>query len=255
MSESPPPHPPVVVDPDPTPSDEGGLSMTLVEHLGELRRRLIWVVGTVLVGAIAAFAVSGQVLDLLVLPLPEEFRTLHVTSPAGAFGAQLKIAGFIGLAFAMPVLLFHAYRFISPGLTSRERRVVRPALFAATFLFAAGVALAYAVMPYMIRFLTGFIRPPFEDTFLVDEYIGFVTTTLLGFGLVLEFPILLVVLAQIGILNHAFLARRRRWAILVIVLVAIVLTPGSDPLSPLVLGLVMYGLFEVSLLLIRRFRG
>jgi sec-independent protein translocase protein TatC len=246
MSE-PPSQPPAV--------DDDGPSMTLVEHLGELRRRLIIVVVTVLVGAIAAFAISETVLNLLVQPLPPEYRTLHVTTPAGAFGAQLKIAGFLGLAFAMPVLLFHAYRFVAPGLTRGERRIVRPALVAAALLFAGGIALGYAVLPYMLRFLVGFIKPPFTDTFLVDDYIGFVTTTLLGFGLVLEFPVILVILARIGILSHAFLARRRRWVVLIIALTAIILTPGQDPISPLVIGIVMYLLFEVTLVLIKRIRG
>lgn len=232
------------------------MAMTLVEHLGELRRRLIIVVATVLVGAVAGFWLSTQVLHILVELLPADYRVLYFTSPAGAFAAQLKIAGFIGLALAMPVLLYQAYRFITPGLTRRERRLVWPGLIAAVGLFAAGIGIGYFVIPFMLRFLIDIA--PVDITsplFTIDEYIGFVTTTLLAFGLVLEFPIVLVVLARVGILTHAFLARRRRWALLVIVLTAIVLTPGSDPISPTIMSLVMYGLFEVSLLIIRRVRG
>lgn len=230
--------------------------MTLIEHLGELRRRLIIVVATILVGAVVGFFVSTDLLRVLVALLPPDYRTLYFTSPAGAFAAQLKIAGFTGLALAMPVLLFQAYRFVTPGLTRRERRLIWPGLLAAVLLFVGGIALGYAVIPFMLRFLIQ-IAPPdvTSPLFTIDEFIGFVTTTLLAFGLVLEFPIVLIVLARVGILSHAFLARRRRWAVLVIVLTAIVLTPGSDPISPTIMGLVMYGLFEVSLLLIRRFRG
>lgn len=230
--------------------------MTLIEHLGELRRRLIIVVATILVGAVVGFFVSTDLLRVLVALLPPDYRTLYFTSPAGAFAAQLKIAGFAGLGLAMPVLLFQAYRFVTPGLTRRERRLIWPGLLAAVLLFVGGIALGYAVIPFMLRFLIQ-IAPPdvTSPLFTIDEFIGFVTTTLLAFGLVLEFPIVLIVLARVGILSHAFLARRRRWAVLVIVLTAIVLTPGSDPISPTIMGLVMYGLFEVSLLLIRRFRG
>ncbi len=245
----------MVVDPS-SPADDGGPSMTLVEHLGELRRRLIIVVATILVGAVVGFVVSTDLLRVLVALLPADYRTLYFTSPAGAFAAQLKIAGFTGLALAMPVLLFQAYRFVTPGLTRRERRLIWPGLLAAVILFVGGIALGYAVIPFMLRFLID-IAPPdvTSPLFTIDEYIGFVTTTLLAFGVVLEFPIVLIALARVGILSHAFLARRRRWAILIIVLSAIVLTPGSDPISPTIMGLVMYGLFEVSLLLIRRFRG
>lgn len=245
----------MVVDPSP-PVNDGGPSMTLVEHLGELRRRLIIVVATILLGAVVGFVVSTDLLRVLVALLPPDYRTLYFTSPAGAFAAQLKIAGFTGLALAMPVLLFQAYRFVTPGLTRSERRLIWPGLLAAVVLFVGGIALGYAVIPFMLRFLIE-IAPPdvTSPLFTIDEYIGFVTTTLLAFGVVLEFPIVLIVLARVGILSHAFLARRRRWAVLVIVLSAIVLTPGSDPISPTIMGLVMYGLFEVSLLLIRRFRG
>lgn len=232
------------------------MSMTLIEHLGELRRRLIWIVATVLLGAVIGFWLSTGVLQLLVDLLPPEYRTLYFTSPAGAFAAQLKIAGFTGLAIAMPVLLFHAYRFITPGLTKREKRFVWPGLLAAVALFVGGILLGYFVLPFMLRFLIEIAPPDLTSPlFTIDEYIGFVTTTLLAFGLVLEFPIILIVLARVGILSHAFLARRRRWALLVIVLTAIVLTPGSDPISPTIMALVMYVLFEGSLLLIRRFRA
>lgn len=241
---------------EPTPRAGDGPNMTLIEHLGELRRRLIIVVGTVLVGAVAGYFISTPILRILVNVLPEAYRTLYFTSPAGAFAAQLKIAGFVGLAIGMPVLLFHAYRFITPGLTARERRFVWPGLVAALALFAAGIGLGYFVLPFMLNFLIG-VAPVdvTQPLFTIDDYIGFVTTTLLAFGLVLEFPIVLILLARIGILSHAFLARRRRWAILAITLTAIVLTPGSDPISPIIMGLVMYVLFEGSLLIIRRFRA
>ncbi len=228
--------------------------MSILGHLDELRRRLIQVVIAVLGAAVIGFIFSGSVLDLLRAPLPDAYENLYFTNPADAFSAQLKIAGFLGIALAMPVILFHVWRFVTPGLTARERRFVWPVMLAALALFALGVAVGFAVIPYALNFLLGFARPGLEPLLTVDGYIGFVTTMLLAFGLVLEFPVFLVGLARVGVLNHRRLAAQRRWAILAIVLFAIVLTPGGDPISPLILSGVMFLLFEGSLLVIRLIR-
>ena len=228
--------------------------MSILGHLDELRRRLIQVVIAVLGAAVIGFIFSGSVLDLLRAPLPDAYENLYFTNPADAFSAQLKIAGFLGIALAMPVILFHVWRFVTPGLTARERRFVWPVMLAALALFALGVAVGFAVIQYALNFLLGFARPGLEPLLTVDGYIGFVTTMLLAFGLVLEFPVVLVGLARVGVLNHRRLAAQRRWAILAIVLFAIVLTPGGDPISPLILSGVMFLLFEGSLLVIRLIR-
>ena len=228
--------------------------MSILGHLEELRRRLIQVVIAVLGAAVIGFIFSGAVLDILRAPLPDAYENLYFTNPADAFSAQLKIAGFLGIAMAMPVILFHAWRFVTPGLTPRERRFVWPVMLAALALFALGVAVGFAVIPYALNFLLGFARPGLEPLLTVDGYIGFVTTMMLAFGLVLEFPIVLIGLARVGVLSHRRLAAQRRWAILAIVLFAIVLTPGGDPISPLILSGVMFLLFESSLLVIRLIR-
>ena len=228
--------------------------MSILGHLEELRRRLIQVVIAVLGAAVIGFIFSGAVLDILRAPLPDAYENLYFTNPADAFSAQLKIAGFLGIGMAMPVILFHAWRFVTPGLTPRERRFVWPVMLAALALFALGVAVGFAVIPYALNFLLGFARPGLEPLLTVDGYIGFVTTMMLAFGLVLEFPIVLIGLARVGVLSHRRLAAQRRWAILAIVLFAIVLTPGGDPISPLILSGVMFMLFEGSLLVIRLIR-
>ena len=225
--------------------------MTLVEHLEELRRRLIIVVVSVLAAAVVGFVVAGSILDLLTTRLPEEYRTLIFLNPADPLSAYMKIAGFFGIAVAMPVIIFHVWRFVTPGLTRRERRFVWPVIVAALLLFALGVVIGFIVIPYALNFLLGFAREGLEPALTVDGYIGFVTTMMLAFGLVLEFPIVLVGLARVGVLNYRRVASQRRWAILAIVIFAIVLTPGGDPISPLILSSVMFLLFEGSLLVIR----
>jgi sec-independent protein translocase protein TatC len=226
-------------------------TMTLVEHLEELRRRLIVIVLTVLGAAVIGFILSRTVLALLRDRLPVEYRNLVFLGPADALTAQLKIAGFVGIALAMPVILWQLWRFVSPGLTSGERRYAWPVIIGALGLFATGIVIGYLVIPYTLNFLLDFAQGVATPNLTIDAYIGFVTTMMLAFGLVLEFPIVLIGLSRVGVLNYRRVASRRRWAILAIVIFAIVLTPGGDPISPLILSSVMFILFEGSLLIIR----
>jgi len=233
---------------------EDGATMSLIEHLEELRRRLIVVVLSVLGAAVIGFFLSRNVLILLRDRLPEADRHLIFLGPADAFTAQLKIAGFLGIAIAMPVILFQLWRFVGPGLTPREKRFVWPVIIAALVLFALGLWVGYIIIPYALAFLLAFSEGLAEPNLTIDGYIGFATTMLLAFGLVLEFPIVLVGLARVGILSHRALAARRRWIIVGIVAFAIVVTPGGDPISPTILASVMFVLFEGSLLVIRLIR-
>jgi sec-independent protein translocase protein TatC len=233
---------------------DNSATMTLVEHLEELRRRLIVIVLTVLGAAVIGFIVSRDVLALLRDRLPEQYRNLVFLGPADALTAQLKIAGFIGIAIAMPVILWQLWRFVAPGLTPGERRYAWPVILAALTLFAAGIVIGFVVIPYTLNFLLDFSQGVATPNLTIDAYIGFVTTMMLAFGLVLEFPIVLIGLTRVGVLNYRRVASRRRWAILAIVIFAIVLTPGGDPISPLILSSVMFILFEGSLLIIRMMR-
>lgn len=233
---------------------DDGATMSLIEHLEELRRRLIVIVFAVLGCAVVGFLLSRSVLIILRDRLPEGQQSLIFLGPADAFGAQLKIAGFIGIAIAMPVILFEIWRFVTPGLTKRERRFIWPVILAALVLFALGVTVGYVIIPYALNFLLGFAEGLAEPNLTIDGYIGFVTTMLLAFGLVLEFPIVLIGLARVGILTHRRLAAQRRWIIVGIVAFSIVVTPGGDPISPLILSGVMFVLFEGSLLIIRLIR-
>jgi sec-independent protein translocase protein TatC len=225
--------------------------MTMVEHLEELRRRLMVVIAAIAIGAVAGFIISGPALDILRGPLPDEFDTIYFTSPAGAFVAQLKVAGFVGIALAMPVILYQIWRFVTPGLLPGERRMLWPFLLAGLILFGLGVAIGFVIIPYALVFLLSFAREGIEPLLTIDEYIGFVTTLMLVFGLMLQFPIVLIILSRLGIVTPAWLAARRRWVILLIAIVAAVATPGGDPFSMVVLSLFMYGLFEVTLVVVR----
>jgi len=229
--------------------------MSLLQHLEELRRRLIVIIIAVVLGSAIGFFLSEPILDFLRAPLPAGYDKLYFTTVGGAFGVRIKIAFFAGIALAMPVILFELYRFVTPGLTRSERRIVWPLLLGALVLFAIGMTVGYLIIPFALAFLLSFGEPGrVEPLLTINEYVGFVTTLMLAFGLVMEFPIVLIALSRVGILSYERIARQRRFVILGIVIFAVIVTPGGDPFSPSILSAVMYVLFEISLLIIRLLR-
>jgi sec-independent protein translocase protein TatC len=157
----------------------------------------------------------------------------------------------VGIGLSVPVILYQLWRFVTPGLVPSERRIIWPLLGGAIVLFAIGLGLGYVVIPYAVEFLLSLTLPGVETLLRLSDYVSFAFTVMLAFGLAFQFPIVLLLLARVGILNYRFLSRRRRWAVLVIVLFAVIVTPGGDPLSSAVLSLVMYALFEGTLQLMR----
>ena len=227
--------------------------MSLIEHLEELRSRIIVVAITIVLAGIVGFFLSEPIIAILRAALPEGKQTLIQISVGESLAVRLRVALYVGIAISVPVILFQIWRFVTPGLTRRERRLIWPMLIVAVLLFALGIGLGYFTIPYALNFLLGLTLPGVETQLRLSEYVSFVSTVMLAFGLAFQFPVLLL-LARVGILNYRFLSSRRRWAVLVIVLFAIVATPGGDPLSSIILSLVMYTLFEGTLQLIRKLR-
>jgi len=229
-------------------------TMSLLDHLEELRGRIIVIAVSIVLGGIAGFFLSEPIIAILRAALPEGQDTLIQISVGESLAVRLRVGLYVGIAISVPVILYQVWRFVTPGLTRRERRLIWPMLIGASVLFAIGIGLGYFVIPYALDFLLGLALPGVETQLRLSEYVSFVSTVMLAFGLAFQFPILLLLLARVGILNYRFLSSRRRWAILAIVLFAIVATPGGDPLSSIVLSLVMYALFEATLQLIRKIR-
>jgi sec-independent protein translocase protein TatC len=226
-------------------------TMSLLEHLEELRSRIIVVALAIGVAAVAGFYLADPIIALLRVPLPEDGVELIQTTVAEAFGVRIQLALMTGVALAMPVILYEVWAFVTPGLTRSERRLIWPLLIVAVLLFAAGLGLGYLLIPVAINFLLDFSLEGVRPLLGLAEYVGFVTTLMLAFGLALEFPVILYLLARMGILSYAFLSRRRRWVVILIVLFAVVITPGDILIGSLTLSVVMYGLFEATLQLIR----
>ena len=225
-------------------------TMSLLDHLEELRSRIIVVAIAILLAAIGGFFLAEPLIILLRAPLPEAADLIQ-TSVGEAFGVRMQLALMSGIAMAMPVILYEIWAFITPGLTRRERRLIWPLLGVAILLFAAGVTLGYLLIPVAVNFLLDFSLEGVQPLLSLADYVGFVTTFLLAFGIALEFPVVLFLLARLKILSYAFLSRRRRWAVLLIALFAIVITPGDIVVGSFTLAVVMYALFEITLQLIR----
>ena len=228
-----------------------GGSMPLVDHLTELRDRLIWCLLAVGVGSAVGFILGEQIFDLITAPLPADVPIILTELGAG-FSIRLQVSLVVGVILGMPVILFQIWRFISPGLTPSERRSVLPWIPAALVFFALGVGVAYVVMPYAAQFLLTFITGRVEPMINLASYMDFMSTLFLAFGLLMEFPILLIGLSRVGIVTSARLAQSRRFVILGIVIFSTIATPGGDLISPSVLSVVLYLLYEGTVFFIRR---
>ena len=224
--------------------------MTLVDHLSELRRRIGISLLAVALGTVVGFYFAPQLITFLKAPL-NLGKPLVYTGLGDAFFINLKLAIVVGIVLAMPVLLWQLWAFISPGLTREERRLARPWAPLALAFFVIGVVVAYVILPFASTFLLSFSSPDLQPLITASEYFGFVTTLCLVFGLVMEYPIVLVLLAKVGIITSARLRSSRRVVILAIAIISAVVTPGGDPISPTVLGVTMYLLYEFSIVLIR----
>jgi sec-independent protein translocase protein TatC len=235
---------------EPARDSDDGTVMTVVEHLSELRRRIFISLLAVILGTIVGFVVAPDALRILKAPIPDP---LYFTAPGGALFLQLKLALMIGLALASPLVLYQLWAFVAPGLTPRERRMARPWIPLALVFLVLGVAVAYVILPYTANFLLGFQIPGVvEPLITADSYFGFVTTMFLAFGLVMQFPIVLVLLSKVGIVSAERLRRGRRYVFVGIFILAVVVTPGGDPFSPTIMALVMYPLYELTIRLVAR---
>jgi sec-independent protein translocase protein TatC len=224
--------------------------LTLVEHLDELRTRIIISIAAFS----AAFALclwqNSRLLDIANAPLPGD-RTPITFGVAEPFTTTVTISAYAALVIALPVVLYQAYAFVLPALTERERRVVVPFLILAPVLFVAGVVFGYfVVVPAATKFLLNFNDDQFNIQVRARDYYSFFTLTLGVMGLIFQMPIGILAVTRLGIVTPQQLAANRRYAILVIAVVAMLL-PGTDPVSMLLSMVPLLFLFEGSLILAR----
>ena len=237
----------------PTKDGEGAV-MPLVDHLAELRRRLIVSIAALAAGSLVGWFLEPRILEILIAPLQQQTSgPLRFIGLGDAFFIRLKIALIVGVVLALPVILWQAWLFIAPGLTRRERSLARPWLPLAYVFFLIGGAVAYVVLPFAVQFLLSFSEPgELEPLITAGEYFGFVTNLVLAFGLVMQYPLVVTFLAEIGVVTSARLRSSRRIVLLAIAVFAAAITPGGDLVSPAILGAVLYVLYELTIQLSRR---
>lgn len=219
--------------------------MTLVEHLDELRRRILISAAAILVCAGVAFWKIQLILSFLMLPPVDH---LAFFSPAEAFIEYCKLAFFIGLFFASPVVLYQLWAFVSAGLREGERRTVLFALPFSVTLFLAGAAFSFFfVIPWALRFLIDFAGPNVYPILSISRYLSFVIMLLVSFGIVFELPVAVMILSKIGIISPSFLSRNRKFAVVVIFIAAALITPTPDAFTQCLMAVPMIFLYELSI--------
>ena len=228
--------------------------MPFLDHLEELRGRLIWSLGALFIGVLAAFAllVKVDVIRLLEAPILPYLNgeQLVFTHPGDPFRIVMSASFVLGTIFALPVILYHVWAFLSPALYAHEKRIMVPVLVGAVALFLCGVALSFwLVLPLTLRFLLNFQAGSLTPMITAGDYFGFAISMSLAFGLVFELPILILALSALGIVNPRMLGTFRRYAVVLCVVVGAFITPGQDPYSLAAVAVPLYLLYEVSVVL------
>jgi sec-independent protein translocase protein TatC len=222
--------------------------MPLMEHLKELRNRLVWAFGGLLVTTAASLAFAKQVLKILIAPMGDTLP--QALKPTESLGNYMKVALLCGVILAMPFIVYQIGRFITPGLTKKERRYLFLLVPGATLCFVTGVAFAYFIMmPAAIPFLQGFMADIIKQQWAIGEYLSFVTSLLFWVGLSFEEPLFVYFLAKLGIVNAKMLSKNRKYAVVLIAILAAVITPTVDPLNMMLVMGPLIVLYELGIIL------
>jgi sec-independent protein translocase protein TatC len=228
--------------------------MSFMEHLGELRTRLMRSLLALLVGLGIALPFSQQIMDYLAKPARDTNHNLVFLSLTEAFWVQMKIGLIVGLFVASPAVLWQVWRFISPGLHVHEKKYAAPFVIIGTLLFIGGGAFSLKVVtPFAIQFLLSYERPGLQAMISIGNYIDFLLKFTVAFGAVFELPLVLTILARLGVVSPATLAKNRKYAILGAFIAAAVLTPTPDMFNQTLMAGPLILLYEVGILCARLF--
>jgi sec-independent protein translocase protein TatC len=238
------------------PPEEPAGAMTFFEHLSELRKRIIYSLYAIGIGAFIGVYVSKYVIKFIIRPIVKALTDAHLdpqlvyTHPAGYLNTYITLGVYIGIVLASPFVLYQIWLFVAPALYKHERSAVTGFVFSTVFLFLAGIAFGYFItLPYILRFLVSFQGPisSIKPMITVNEYFDLVLLILLGLGLVFEMPILIFFLSLFGIVTPTFLWKNFRYAILIISVVAAIVTPTPDAMTMLIFMAPMVGLYFVGI--------
>lgn len=237
----------------------GQAEMPFLDHLDELRGRLIWSLVAIIVGLIIGLIAVAQfdILGIVERPIRDllPMDQLSFTSPITPFVITLKLGFIVGLILVFPFLAYQGWRFLSPALYENERRFAVPSIAAGSLLFIAGVCMAYfVVLPLGLNILLGWYSDRLNPVIMIGEYLNFATKLILAFGLIFEMPVVLVFLSLLGVVTPEGMAKYRRHAVVVMAVVSAFLTP-ADPYTMLAMMLPMLLLYEASIVMSKMLRG
>jgi sec-independent protein translocase protein TatC len=227
--------------------------MSFLDHLGELRKRLLWSFLAILVFFIPAYAFSNEIFDFLMKPLIEnlpEGSSLIFTRPAEGFTTYLKVSFFASVLLAIPFILYQAWKFVAPALYKKEKQIIIPFIFFGSLFFLLGAAFCYYVAsPPAFKFLLNEYSSEYVKAFpTISEALSFFMALIFGFGLVFEFPLIIFILARIGVVTSKWLREKRKYAIILSALIAAILTPTTDAISMMLMFVPIVVFYELGIL-------
>ena len=227
--------------------------MSFLDHLGELRKRLLWSFLAILVFFIPAYAFSNEIFDFLMKPLIEnlpEGSSLIFTRPTEGFTTYLKVSFFASVLLAIPFILYQAWKFVAPALYKKEKQIIIPFIFFGSLFFLLGAAFCYFVAsPPAFKFLLNEYSSEYVKAFpTISEALSFFMALIFGFGLVFEFPLIIFILARIGVVTSKWLREKRKYAIILSALIAAILTPTTDAISMMLMFVPIVVFYELGIL-------
>jgi sec-independent protein translocase protein TatC len=230
-------------------SDGNDVEMSFLDHLEELRWRLIYAAIGVVIGAIVAWIFIDPLVDVILLkPARDAGAELQNLRPFGQLFLFVQVAIIIGVVVSLPNLFYQLWKFISPALKKNERKYILSIVIFSSLCFLAGIAFAYFIMlPLALKFAAQFGTEAIKNEFAIDEYMSIIISVMLAAGCVFELPMVSFFLSKLGILTPAFMKKYRRHAIVIILVLAAVLTPGADPVSQVILAVPLVLLYELSI--------
>jgi sec-independent protein translocase protein TatC len=227
--------------------DQNEKVMPFLDHLEELRKRLLISISAVFVLSLGCYFFSKKIMAILLRPFPHDEKLIFL-SPTEGFMIYIKISLFAGLILSLPVLFYQLWKFVRPGLYQKERKYTVRIVFFSTLFFLVGALFCYfLVIPYGLSFLLSFGADQIKPTIQIKEYLKFVTLLIIVFGVVFELPLLSFFLTKLGLVTPEFLRKKRRYGIVAIFVAAAVLTPTTDIVSQLLLAVPLMILYEISI--------
>lgn len=223
-------------------------TMSFWDHLDELRKRILRSLAFVVVAAVAGFWMAPPAIDFLIRPFREKVQgTLALLSPTDGFAIQVKMTIMLGIFIALPFVAYQLYGFVGPGLRREEKRWIWPVVLIATLLFWVGVVFAWLIFPTALQFLASFAQGGIQNLWSLKTYINLVIFLLLAFGVIFQLPLVIGLLIATGLVKSSVFRRNRRYAIIIIFIIAAIATPTTDMLTMMLMAVPLAILYELSI--------